>query len=109
MKSSGQTVGTEEAPKASLPPSDVMRSNPADPTYSNGRGWFRPCELCEAPIQNCIPLDVYSISHVAAMERTQETARPPRLMKTCPKCGSSIDKGSGWCPNCFALQSDKSA
>ena len=32
MKSSGQTVGTDEAPKASLPPSEVMRSNPADPT-----------------------------------------------------------------------------
>ena len=33
MKSSGQTVGTEEAPKAPLPPSDVMRSNPADPIH----------------------------------------------------------------------------
>ena len=34
MKSSGQTVGTEGAPRASLPPSDVMRSNPADPTIA---------------------------------------------------------------------------
>ena len=32
MKSSGQTLGNDEAAKASLPPSDVMRSNPADPT-----------------------------------------------------------------------------
>jgi hypothetical protein len=31
MKSSGQTVAEDEAPKASLPPSDVMRSNPAGP------------------------------------------------------------------------------
>jgi len=38
MKSSGQTVGTEEAPKASLPPSDVMRSNPADPIHSGMSG-----------------------------------------------------------------------
>ena len=29
-------MGTEEASKASLPPSDVMRSNPADPTNLNG-------------------------------------------------------------------------
>jgi integrase len=43
MKSSGQTLDEGEAPRAFLPPSDVMRSNPADPSCfdgfnQNGRG-----------------------------------------------------------------------
>jgi hypothetical protein len=31
MKSSGQASGNDETSKASLPPSDAMRSDPADP------------------------------------------------------------------------------
>ena len=42
MKSSGQTLGNDEAAKASLPPSDVMRSNPADPTKFTGSSALAP-------------------------------------------------------------------
>ena len=34
MKSSGQTLGNDEAQKTSLPPQEVARSNPADPAIS---------------------------------------------------------------------------
>ena len=45
MKSSGQTLGNEEAPRASLPLPEVTRSNRADHANSRSESGSRVCHL----------------------------------------------------------------